>query len=203
MDFDPDNIQKVKLDSVQPNNYNPKLKDTPEYQKVVASIVRNGLKMPIFVRETEDGLVIVDGEQRWTAAKELGYDEIYVYNLGNISEEEAKALTIWFEVQVPFDDVQLAPIIVELNAIDIELPFSDEQILDYIALADFDFTPKEENTIETSGDSDDGLCKLIVRMVESQYNMVQESIEKIAKNENVSEGTALTLLVCGEKLLDE
>ena len=116
-DFDPSKIIKVPIDKVEPNDYNPKEKNTKEYKNVVESIRRNGLKQPIFVREVDgnEKYVVVDGEQRLTAANELGYTEIYVYNLGKISEEEAKALTIWFEVQVPFSEVELAPIVVELH----------------------------------------------------------------------------------------
>ena len=79
-DFDPSRILKVPIDKVEPNDYNPKKKDTPEYKKVVESLRVNGLKQPIFVREVDgnDNYVIVDGEQRWTAAKELGYKDIYI-----------------------------------------------------------------------------------------------------------------------------
>ena len=93
-DFDPTKILKVQIDKVEPNDYNPKEKDTPEYRNVVKSIQLNGLKQPIFVREVDgnDNFVIVDGEQRWTAANELGYKEIYIYNLGKISEEEANKI---------------------------------------------------------------------------------------------------------------
>ena len=102
-DFNPENIEKVSIDSVYPNSYNPKVKDSKEYSDVVESLKQNGLMSFIFVREVEgeDGYEIVDGEHRYLAAKELGYKEIYIYNLGKISEEEARALTLWLEVQVP------------------------------------------------------------------------------------------------------
>ena len=52
-DFDPTRIQKVSIEEVEPNDYNPKEVDTPEYHNVVESIRINGLKQPIFVREVE------------------------------------------------------------------------------------------------------------------------------------------------------
>lgn len=202
MDFDPSLIQKVPISAVEPNDYNPKLKDTEEYKQVVASLTRNGLKTPIYVRQISghQGYVIVDGEQRYTAAKELGYTEIYIYNLGEISEEEAKALTIWFEVQVPFSDLELAPLVVELNDKGIELPLTEMQIIDYRAMAEFDFNETHER--QEHEEVDDGLCKLSISMVESQFNMVNDAIQQVVEQEDVSEGTALTLLVCGERLLD-
>lgn len=136
-DFDPSRIMRVSIDDVYANDYNPKKKNTPEYKKVVRSLQLNGLKQPIMVREVEGQYVIVDGEQRYTAAKELGYTELYIYNLGDIPEAEAKALTLWMEVQVPFDDVQLEPIVMELSKLDIEVPQID------IEIAEPDDTSKE------------------------------------------------------------
>lgn len=193
-DFDPTKIEKVAIDEVEPNDYNPKEVDTPEYRNVVESIRLNGLKQPIFVREVDgnDKYVIVDGQQRWTAAKELGYGEIYVYNLGKISEEEAKSLTIWFEVQVPFLEIDLAPLVVELNALDMKLPYTDQQIMDFKNMATFDFNePYEE---KEPVDDEPKLKNLTVKMTPEQLEVVEEAIKTVADGENVSEGRALELL---------
>ena len=192
-DFDPSRIKKVSIDNVEPNDYNPKKKDTAEYKKIVESLKLNGLKQPIFVREVEenDKYVIVDGEQRWTAAKELGYKEIYIYDFGYISEEEAKALTIWMEVQVPFDELELATLIVEMKDLDIDLPYTKKEIDDFVAMADFDFTTpvKEEKP-------DDGLMELKIRMTKSQFDFVKDCVDKVAKSKNCEQAEALMIL-CG------
>ena len=191
-DFDPTKIFKVQIDKVEPNDYNPKEKDTPEYRNVVKSIQLNGLKQPIFVREVDgnDNFVIVDGEQRWTAAKELGYKEIYIYNLGKISEEEAKSLTIWFEVQVPFSEVELAPIVMELNDLDIELPYNDLEIDGFRNLASFDFDSAwgEQTPIDEEEKNEEILT---VKMTPEQFDIVHRSIEKVASEDSVTEGEAL------------
>lgn len=191
-DFDPTKILKVQIDKVEPNDYNPKEKDTPEYRNVVKSIQLNGLKQPIFVREVDgnDNFVIVDGEQRWTAAKELGYKEIYIYNLGKISEEEAKSLTIWFEVQVPFSEVELAPIVMELNDLDIELPYNDLEIDGFRNLASFDFDSAwgEQTPIDEEEKNEEILT---VKMTPEQFDIVHRSIEKVASEDSVTEGEAL------------
>lgn len=193
-DFNPSNILKVNINDVSPNDYNPKKKDTKEYKDVVSSLRVNGLKQPIFVREVNGQYIIVDGEQRYTAAKELGYSEIYIYNLGEISDEEAKALTIWFEVQVPFDEISLAPIVVELNSLEMELPFDEEQIKDFQNMATFsfdDFGDKEP----IKDDRQEGFKTLTIKMTESQFKVIRDAITMVSENENVSEGRALELLV--------
>lgn len=195
-DFDPSRILKVPIDKVEPNDYNPKKKDTPEYKKVVESLRVNGLKQPIFVREVDgnDNYVIVDGEQRWTAAKELGYKEIYIYNYGNIPEEEAKALTIWMEVQVPFEELQLAALVTEMKDLDFELPYTDEEIADYVAMAGFDFsTPENEEKEEV----DDGLIELNIRMTKAQYDFIESCIKAVSEKYDCSEAEALYRLFGG------
>lgn len=195
-DFDPSKIIKVPIDKVEPNDYNPKEKNTKEYKNVVESIRRNGFKQPIFVREEEgnDNYVIVDGEQRWTAANELGYKDIYIYNLGNISEEEAKALTIWFEVQVPFSEVELAPIVVELNKLDIQLPYTDEEIVTFEKMTQFDFDTAYNEEGPQNDELDDEMKTLNIKMTPEQFETVDGAIKYIVEHEEVSEGRALELL---------
>ena len=195
-DFDPSKIIKVPIDKVEPNDYNPKEKNTKEYKNVVESIRRNGLKQPIFVREVDnnDKYVVVDGEQRLTAANELGYTEIYVYNLGKISEEEAKALTIWFEVQVPFSEVELAPIVVELNKLDITLPYTDEEIVTFEKMTQFDFDTAYNEEGPQNDELDDEMKTLNIKMTPEQFETVDGAMKYIMEQEDVSAGRALELL---------
>lgn len=195
-DFDPTKIEKVAIDDVEPNDYNPKEKDTPEYRNVVESIRVNGLKQPIFVREVDgnDKYVIVDGEQRYTAAKELGYGEIYVYNLGKISEAEAKSLTIWFEVQVPFMEIELAPLVVELNELNFTLPYTDRQIEDFENLVKFDFNEAYKDEEPIGDEEEIKLKNFTVKMTPEQMEIVQDAIKMVVDGDNVSEGRALELL---------
>ena len=192
-DFDPSKIELVNINDVRPNDYNPKEKNTAEYRNVVKSIGRNGLKQFIFVREVDGEMVIVDGEQRWTAAKELGYSQIYVYNLGAISEEEAKALTIWFEVQVPLDEVDLAPIALELHKVGIDLPFTEKEMGNFENLAKFSFDDYSDDGVLEDGDL--GFKTLKIQMLKSQFDGVRAKINEIVELEGVSEGRALELLV--------
>lgn len=198
-DFDPTKVLKVQIDNVEPNDYNPKEKDTPEYRNVVRSIQLNGLKQPIFVREVDgnDNFVIVDGEQRWTAAKELGYKEIYVYNLGKISEEEAKSLTIWFEVQVPFSEYELAPIVMELNDLQMELPYNELEIDGFRNLASFDFDKAYESQTPLKEENDKDEEILTIKMTADQIEKVNNAIEEVKASKKVKEGEALTMLCEG------
>lgn len=120
----------VNVEEIRVNDWNPKLKRSEEYLKVKESVELNGQVQPIIVRETgkeEVKYEILDGEQRFTALRELGEEKIWILNLGKVADEEAKASTIWLEQAVPFDDVMLGELLVELQH-KVELPYSDEEI---------------------------------------------------------------------------
>lgn len=195
--YDPKNIKKVKIDEVEVNDYNPKAKDTKEYQNVVKSLQINGLQQPIMVRELNGKYVIVDGEQRYTAAKELGFEEIYIYNFGEISDEDAKATTIWMEVQVPFDQIDLAPIVLELNESGFDLPFTDIEIADFKSLSEFDFNKEYDvNPYDDSKKEEKEKVKqLNIKLSPEQFEEITEAIKAMVESENIGEAHALELLV--------
>lgn len=195
--FDPKNVNIVPISDVHLNEYNPKEKRTAEYEKVKQSISLNGFMSPVIVRqiEGEDGFTVVDGEQRATAAQDLGYKEIPVYNLGFISEEDAKAKTIWAEVSVQFDQIQLAPLAMELNEVGIELPYSEKQMQDFKELCSFDFDNAYEDSEQKEDDDTPKMKTLNVKVTDDQLTIIKEAIKLVSENENVSEGRALELLI--------
>lgn len=194
--YDPSKLKVVKLDEVRPNSWNPKEKDSPIVGKIEQNIKRIGFNEPIRVREN-DGFEIVDGEQRWTAARNLGLKEVLIYNEGIMSDIEARASTQWWQVQVPFDDIKLAYEVAQLSKEDIELPFTAEEIEDFKAMAEFDFDQYSQDRPE---DENNGMKTLHVVMGEEAYNVVMQAIEKIqAENDNISEGRAIEL-ICADFL---
>lgn len=178
MDYDLSKIEKVPIWNVHPNDYNPKKSNSKEYYNVVKSIKLNGFKQPILVREVDGEMEIVDGEQRYNACIDLGYEEIYVYNLGEVDDKTAQAMTIWFEVQVPFNKLELAPLVVELDALDVSLPYSDQEIKKFKELDE----PPE-------------MVNFKVKLPTEQYKAIRQQIDNVMDEENVSEGRALELLV--------
>lgn len=62
----------VEPSDLHPNLYNPNVLDDDLYQKAVASVRKFGFVDPVTVRLVDDRYVIIDGEHRVRAAKELG-----------------------------------------------------------------------------------------------------------------------------------
>lgn len=138
--FNKDKILIVPIEHVRPNPWNPKQKATPEYEKIKKGIELKGQRLPIVVREN-NGYEILDGEQRWTACKELGYAKVIIYNEGMMEDKEAKELTIWYQQQVPFDEIKLAELITDLSNLskNLEIPYTEEEVQKYKELNEFNW----------------------------------------------------------------
>jgi len=68
-------IAYVKVDALRPNTYNPNRQNEHDFELLMRSMEEDGFTQPVVaLRDGE----IVDGEHRWRAAKQLGYDEIPV-----------------------------------------------------------------------------------------------------------------------------
>jgi len=136
--FEISKVKKVVIDKIRPNTWNPKDKGTEDFEKIKKGIKLKGLRIPIVVREN-NGYEIIDGEQRYTACKELGFKEVLIYDEGKVSDQEAKELTIWYQQQVPFEEIKLAELVTDIvKNEDFELPYSDDEIQTYKEMFDFD-----------------------------------------------------------------
>jgi hypothetical protein len=202
-DYNPENIIKLKIKDICFNDWNPKDNDRA-YNRVKKSVAVNGMMMPVFVRETENGFELVDGNQRVRAAEELGYSEIYAYNLGKITDEEAKQLVLYMQVQVPFDSILLAPLAVKLESVGMELPFSEKEMEKFRDLEAFDMETAfqdEETPLENveKPDLDNKMKNYRIKLENEDFDFVRTAIDKVIMSENVNEGRALELLVVGEE----
>lgn len=204
-EFNVDNVSTQLISNVRPNTWNPKQKNTREYRKVLASIKRDGQKLPVVVRELKgkDGseYEILDGEQRWTALKELGRKNVIIYNSGVVKDEDAKNETLWTQLQVPFDNLLLAPIVAELNLKGLEMPFEDDMIQELIDIEQFQLEDMLKDQEEEKPESDlPDMEKFAISVTPDQLAIIKSAIEKVKDEfDNVSDGRALEL-ICGDYL---
>ena len=72
-------IRKVKVDAIQPDPNQPrKAFDEGALAELAASIQSVGIIQPPVVRTHEDGYLLISGERRWRAARQLGWEKIDV-----------------------------------------------------------------------------------------------------------------------------
>lgn len=185
-----ENSKIVDINEVCFNPWNPKIKRSKEYEKVKESVKLNGLGMPIVVREIQDDnykYQVLDGEQRLTAALDLGYDKVWIVNLGQVSDEEAKSKTLWYEMAVPFDKEQLGNLLVDLVG-KVELPYTDNEIevitgieLETDDISDDDFEDEYSNTLKSFS----------VHVLPENKDFLKDEFKKLNDDLSISDNTII------------
>lgn len=98
-------IDYISVDDLKPNDYNPNRQSTHDFELLCKSMNEDGFTQPVIA--LREGLVIVDGEHRWRAAKALGLTEIPVV-LTDMSLAQAKIATLRHNRARGEENVELA-----------------------------------------------------------------------------------------------
>lgn len=184
--FEKEKVLIVKIDNVIPNEYNPKGQGTEEYEKIKKGLGFKGQRLPVVVREKGEKYEIIDGEQRWRACKELGFEDIIIYNEGKVEDIEAKELTIWYQQQVPFNEVSLAFLVKELSEIPeykMELPFNDFELENFLEIAKEDWNNYESNFDPLEKDEEEKLVDIKFKVTEEEKEMIDKAFELTGEKE--------------------
>jgi hypothetical protein len=205
-EFDAKKVIEVDIDKVHPNTWNPKDKGTDEFLKIKRGIEKLGSMIPPLVREDgKGGYEILDGEQRFTACEELGIKKISVHNYGEVPDEDARAITVWAQQQVPFNPVSEAEfvkmMINEFNAQDL-MPYTPVEIDNMLEVHEFDWGGDfDENEVESDIDLEAGNVKTLkFVMAADKYNLIMKAIKECKHLEEVSEDSRALELICADYL---
>lgn len=72
-----DVIIKINPEDVQPSNHQPRhVFNEGEMEGLVASVKKHGILQPVIVKPLPHGYMLIAGERRWRAARQLGLKEI-------------------------------------------------------------------------------------------------------------------------------
>jgi ParB-like chromosome segregation protein Spo0J len=94
--------------SLKANPWNSNKVDRENFDKLKKSLVALSCFKPIIVRELDEGsLEILGGYHRNEAAKELGFTEVPVLNLGIVSDDTAKEISLVDNTRYGQDDTEL------------------------------------------------------------------------------------------------
>lgn len=107
---------------IRANPWNSNVVSHENEEKLRASIARNGMFKPVLVRELPDGsLQSIGGQHRAEQAIDLGIDQIPVINLGQISDEQAKEISLADNARYGIDDtLKLSEILGDLDVKHVE-----------------------------------------------------------------------------------
>lgn len=112
-------VEYVEIDEVKPNSYNPNRQAEQDFTLLKRSITEDGFTQPIVAHR--DTKVIVDGEHRWRAARDLGMQRVPVVFV-DMSDEQMRIATLRHNRARGSEDVELGAQLLrdlrELGALD-------------------------------------------------------------------------------------
>lgn len=145
------NNQKVKYRTEKLSNlvladWNYKEDDEDMKNKLKAGIKENGFLMNLVIRKKEDKFEVVDGNHRLVALKEMGYKDVQVCDVGDITQEQAYMISLTLN-ETSFDNNEwllnslMKDLTKEYSVEKLEqvLPYSSDTIENMISAADIDF----------------------------------------------------------------
>jgi len=160
------NFKEIALDKIATADWNYKTDDPVLLEKLVNNIKTNGQIENLLVRKLETGFYqCVNGNHRIAALNKLGIKTAVCYDLGDISDYQAKRIAIETnETKFETDQVKLAELIDELNSkysieeLSQTMPYTGEEIQAFKDMLDFDFSEYDtatDNDIDSGSEKED------------------------------------------------
>jgi hypothetical protein len=150
----------VNLEELRPNPWNPNEMDQAMYAKETESIKKFGMVDPITVRAVPHGFEIIDGENRWKVLRDLGHQQVPIFNLGTVDDAIAKQLTIVLnETRGSAEKQKLSDLLKDLLKSETTeelltvLPFSKEKFEELVDVPAFNWQEFEDQQTPTQKDT--------------------------------------------------
>lgn len=153
---------KAPIDTLVLADWNYKTNDEALEKKLTENLKRNGQIENIIVRELDTGyLETCNGNHRVKVMRAMGTPEVYCYNLGKISDAQARRIAIETnETKFETDNIRLAEIIKEITDeyADLEdlsqtMPYSPEELTNFNKLLTFDWEQYQSGSTEAQDDA--------------------------------------------------
>jgi len=201
------NSMKIEWESpsnLKHNAWNTNIVSPENEVKIEESIDRYGMFKPILVRRlNDDSLEILGGAHRAEAAIRKGIERVPIIDLGNISDDKAKEISLVDNGRYGTDDAiklteLLSSLDTEHDALASFLPYSMSEIdslfaTTSIALEDLDLPDEEEDPeilSPTANIQTHQIMRFKVPIEDAES--VTEAIEKIMVNNDMTESDSLT-----------
>jgi ParB family chromosome partitioning protein len=199
---------RVAPEVLIPNPWNPNSMDDFMFRKTVASLDRLDFAAPVVVREKGDYYEIIDGEHRVKAAVELGMTQIPIWNLGDISDAQAKQLTVVLnETKGTADREKLGVLLRDLLSSESTaellevLPYAKADFQALLDVPDFDWDDIEKLTQERNPKNDRmRWVERIYRMPPEVAAVIDQAIGRVKAEEDGIEDWRALELICAEFL---
>ena len=122
--------KKLNVNELKPNDYNPNEMTESIFNHLKREYERVGMLQPILINKNH---IIIDGEHRWKAAKEMGLEEIPVI-IVDISDEDAKITTVNMnQIKGELNPVKFAELLKSL-----ESDYNNEQLAELLNMSELE-----------------------------------------------------------------
>lgn len=200
---------RLRPDQLVPNPWNPNEMDDPTFEKEVNSIRKYGFVDPITVRALpsegdEPVFQIVDGENRWRAAKLLELQTVPV-TIIDVDQPDAEALThILNELRGKPNPQKLAALVRDLaqkrsmSELESVLPLRRQQLAQMVAerREQIDWDSLQQKP-EPTAEKKERWVERVFRMPQSAANVVDEALAKV-REDGVEDDWKALELICAD-----
>lgn len=197
-------FEQIRVDQIKPNRYNPNRMTDRQFLALKRTIRTEGFCGVILVRRTRNGFVIVDGEHRWRAARDLGMKEVPCL-VGDFNEAQARALTIKMnQIHGYWSAPELVSLLEELpDSLD-ELGFSEHEFTCELERALGDTSVGDEIEAQLTGASarkrHGGRRHVGFMLLESQQRLLERALGRASRldsKNSLSRSDALGRVLAG------
>ena len=171
---------KIELGRLNNSQYNPRVIDTFKYESLKKSIT----EMPdmLFIRPiiVDEDYNILAGNMRYRACMDLGYDEVYIKQVNNLTEEQKKELMVKDNISYGEWDEQVLGDYFDTNLVN---DWLGKEMIDYSALL-YEDVSDEIDSLENN------VKKSVHIKISGDFNKAQE-LEKHFKERKIYIGGLL------------
>lgn len=184
------NWKSLNIEWLFPAKWNYKQNDDDLLAKLMENIRRNDLIQNLIVRQVGNRWEVVNGNHRLLALQELGHPKVMCYDMGQISDADAKRIAIETnETRFNTDNAQLAEILKDLrDDFDISelcttLPYSVGEVNNIIDLIDFDFNHLDPDVGPANLPTNDINKEVVIRISYAlEDERILEELQKVVAN---------------------
>lgn len=215
----------VPIQQIRPNPWNPNVQPDWIYAKELASIRKYGFIDPLIVREKVDTMTpeldgrplpqhkivtdrwyeIIDGEHRWRGATEIGYTTLPCWNLGIVSDEDARELTVVLnETKGKPDEARLRELLQDLikrrgdeESVRDIMPFSRTRFDEIVGRMTVDWGALEERREALQ---EQGRWKeLVFRVPRDAAQVIEDAVEAVKTREGFEHSWQALEMICADR----
>ena len=165
-------IEKIKIDNINPYVNNAKLHPAEQVEQIKKSILEFGNNDPIAIDENN---TIIEGHGRYLALKELGYEEVEVIKLSHLTEEQKKAYILVHNKLTMNTDF------------DIDILNEELEQIENIDMSEFDFDIDIDIDVEDEEAEEEEKYTTKVDIPQYQITGEEPDISELVNNEKANE----------------